>query len=84
MKLAGEELKDNDPRWAVHLLGKIRDSGLMAGSDKDLNDLMAQGIRRVAADVFNTNILLKTRGLYFSGANRVIDAAGFPFGKYDC
>jgi alkyl sulfatase BDS1-like metallo-beta-lactamase superfamily hydrolase len=56
VKQAEKALKENDPRWAVHLLGKLRDSGLTTGDrQKSMNDLMAQGLRQIAAGTVNTN-----------------------------
>jgi alkyl sulfatase BDS1-like metallo-beta-lactamase superfamily hydrolase len=53
---ADKALKDGDPRWAVHLLAKLKDSGLAGGdSARQVNEMLAQGLRQVAAGTFNTN-----------------------------
>ena len=53
---ADKALKDGDARWAVHLLAKLKDSGLAGGdSARQVNEMLAQGLRQVAAGTFNTN-----------------------------
>jgi len=53
---AGKALADGDARWAVHLLSKLKDSGLAAGPmQEEVNQMLADGYRRIAADTANTN-----------------------------
>jgi len=53
---AKNALKEGDPRWAVHLLAKLKDSGLATGDQTaKVNDMLAQGYRQIAADISNTN-----------------------------
>jgi alkyl sulfatase BDS1-like metallo-beta-lactamase superfamily hydrolase len=52
---ADKALKDGDPRWAVHLLAKLRDSGLLGDIAGKVNEMLAQGLRQVAAGTYNTN-----------------------------
>ena len=54
--LAGKAITDGDPRWAVHLLAKLKDSGLAPGEmDGKLNDLLAVAYRQIADNTSNTN-----------------------------
>jgi alkyl sulfatase BDS1-like metallo-beta-lactamase superfamily hydrolase len=54
--LAGKALSDGDPRWAVHLLAKLKDSGLASGdAAADLNSLLAAAYRQIADTTSNTN-----------------------------
>jgi len=50
---ADAALAGNDPRWASHLLGKLRDSGAM--TIDDLSGRLAQSYKAIAAGVENTN-----------------------------
>jgi alkyl sulfatase BDS1-like metallo-beta-lactamase superfamily hydrolase len=58
-------LRENDPRFAAHLLGKLRDAQAVP-ADR-LNPLMAQALRVVAQGIANTNgrayLLESARGL---------------------
>jgi alkyl sulfatase BDS1-like metallo-beta-lactamase superfamily hydrolase len=56
ISLAYTALKDGDPRWAIHLLSKLKDSGLAVGDLADkVNKMLAQGYRQMASDISNTN-----------------------------
>ncbi|MEW5913445.1 MAG: alkyl sulfatase dimerization domain-containing protein [Thermodesulfobacteriota bacterium] len=55
MDLARQALAKGDTRWAVHLLAKLADSGLMQDQAAALRDLQAQAYQGLAATVFNTN-----------------------------
>ncbi len=56
MSLAQEALAQGQVRWAVHLLAKLRDSGLAIGDRaKALNQALAQAYTKLAATVSNTN-----------------------------
>lgn len=56
MQLAEGALEMDDPRWAVHLLTKLDDSGLVSGKTQDkLNRKLAEGYQEIAEDVYNTN-----------------------------
>jgi alkyl sulfatase BDS1-like metallo-beta-lactamase superfamily hydrolase len=53
---ATKALKDGDSQWSVHLLAKIKDSGLAAGDTAGkVDEMLAQGLRQIAAGTFNTN-----------------------------
>ena len=54
--LADRALAEGDARWAIHLLTKIRQSGLATGSLNDaLNTRLALGYEKLAAELDNTN-----------------------------
>jgi alkyl sulfatase BDS1-like metallo-beta-lactamase superfamily hydrolase len=56
LEQANKALKDGDSRWAVHLLAKLKDSGLAVGDTAGKADeMLAQGLRQVAAGTSNTN-----------------------------
>ncbi len=54
--LAGKALADGDPQWAVHLLAKLKDSGLASGDTaRNLDSLLATAYRQIADNTSNTN-----------------------------
>jgi alkyl sulfatase BDS1-like metallo-beta-lactamase superfamily hydrolase len=53
-ELARQALEDGQARWAVHLLAKLKTSGLAQGRT-DLNPLLARAYAAVAREVDNTN-----------------------------
>ena len=56
LEQANKALKGDDPQWAVHLLAKLKDSGLAEGDGAGkVNEMLAQGLRQVAAGTSNTN-----------------------------
>jgi alkyl sulfatase BDS1-like metallo-beta-lactamase superfamily hydrolase len=56
LEQANKALESGDSRWAVHLLAKLKDSGLAAEDiPGKVNEMLAQGLRQVAAGTFNTN-----------------------------
>jgi alkyl sulfatase BDS1-like metallo-beta-lactamase superfamily hydrolase len=56
LEQADKALKDGDSQWAVHLLAKLKDSGLAVGDTAGKADeMLAQGLRQVAAGTYNTN-----------------------------
>jgi len=56
LEQATKALKDGDSQWAVHLLAKLKDSGLAVGdSAGKVNEMLAQGLRQIATGTFNTN-----------------------------
>lgn len=53
---AQEALAKDDPAWAIHLLAKLRSSGLAAGSmESAVVDLLGQAYRAQAQRIANTN-----------------------------
>lgn len=61
-----------DPRWAVHLLAKVRSSGLPV-EGRSINEELAAALRDTAADVTNTNgraYLLESAHELIHGATR--------------
>lgn len=49
-------LTAGDAAWAVHLLAKLRDSGLTSGSAHErLQETLAHALQRLAAETLNTN-----------------------------
>lgn len=56
MKLADAALQTGDFRWAIHLLTKLRDSGLATGSLKgELGEKLALSYERLASTLYNLN-----------------------------
>jgi alkyl sulfatase BDS1-like metallo-beta-lactamase superfamily hydrolase len=56
MALADEALNAGDYRWAIHLLSKLRDSGLAVGGMNDaLNGRLAASYERLASTLYNLN-----------------------------
>ncbi|HQO61939.1 MAG TPA: alkyl sulfatase dimerization domain-containing protein, partial [Deltaproteobacteria bacterium] len=54
--LADDALHAGDYRWAIHLLSKLRDSGMAEGGMKDaLNEKLAVGYERLASTLYNLN-----------------------------
>ncbi len=54
--LAKEALDNDDPRWAVHLLAKVKKSGIVPEGELEMvNKLLARSYRKVAENVANTN-----------------------------
>ena len=54
--LAGQALVDGDPQWAVHLLAKLKDSGLASGDTVvKLDGMLAAAYRQIADNTSNTN-----------------------------
>jgi alkyl sulfatase BDS1-like metallo-beta-lactamase superfamily hydrolase len=56
MGLAEKALEDSDPKWAIHLLAKIEQSGLAGGEAKRrVRDLLAASFQSLAETISNTN-----------------------------
>jgi len=56
LQLADQALQGGDARWAIHLLAKLRDSGLAAGDVKNsMTRKLAQSYEKLAEGIFNTN-----------------------------
>jgi alkyl sulfatase BDS1-like metallo-beta-lactamase superfamily hydrolase len=55
LHLAQQALRDGDARWAVHLLAKLKDSGLTGEMAGMVKGLLAEALRNVASDIYNTN-----------------------------
>lgn len=56
LELARAALDDAEPKWAIHLLTKLQDSGLATGEiHRQLEQLLANSYERLAQEIFNTN-----------------------------
>ena len=56
INLAQEALDNDDPKWSVHLLAKVKKSGMVPETELEMvNALLAESYRKVAEDVPNTN-----------------------------
>lgn len=56
MKLADAALQTGDFRWAIHLLTKLKDSGLATGSLKgEVGEKLAVSYERLASTLYNLN-----------------------------
>jgi alkyl sulfatase BDS1-like metallo-beta-lactamase superfamily hydrolase len=56
LNLAEQAGKDGDFRWAIHLLTKLKDSGLQSGkTQKNLDNKLADHYENLASGIANTN-----------------------------
>lgn len=56
MAMAADALAQGDPRWSIHLLAKLKDSGLARDSlAAELREMLARSYETLAAGVYNTN-----------------------------
>jgi alkyl sulfatase BDS1-like metallo-beta-lactamase superfamily hydrolase len=69
---------EEDPRWALHLLAKLRHSGVLP-ADESLERLWVQTLRSLAAQTANTN----GRGYLLQSALEVEGAAAVPPPRLD-
>lgn len=54
--LAEKALEDSDPKWAIHLLTKVEQSGLTGGeARKKVRELLAYSLESLAHTISNTN-----------------------------
>lgn len=55
-EMASTALKSADPRWAIHLLAKLKSSNMLnPEQEKRLNQMTAQSYRKLAETISNTN-----------------------------